>query len=72
MEMTPLEANAILYEVTQGHPDANLILFAVFDESPGVCMDMIRTIYRKKKFGAVWVRMFREQQLSPARFMKYL
>lgn len=69
--MTPLEANWMLYEVTQGRPDASAILFAVFDENPSVCLEMIRAIHRKQKFGAVWVRLF-QKHMSPTKLLKQL
>lgn len=69
--MTPLEANWMLYEVTQGRPDASAILFAVFGENPNVCLDMVRTIHRKQKFGTVWVRMF-QKHMNPVKLLKQL
>lgn len=69
--MTWSEANAMIYEVTQGRPDASNYLFAVFEENPGVCVDMIRAIHRKQKCGAVWVRMF-QKHLNPAKLLKQL
>jgi hypothetical protein len=57
--------------VTQGRPDASAILFAVFDENPNVCLDMIRTIHKKQKCGAVWVRMF-QKHMNPAKLLKQL
>jgi len=55
---TPVEGNAMLYQVTQGHPKAIRILFDTFDKNPSVCMEMIRTILRTKRYGIVWVRDF--------------
>ena len=42
--MTPSEANAVIYEVTQGRPDASTILFAVFEENPNVCLDILKQL----------------------------
>ncbi len=66
-----MEANALLYEVTQGRPDASAILFAVFEENPNVCTDMIRMIHRKQKGGVTWVRMF-QKHMNPAKLLKQL
>ncbi len=75
--MTPIEANAILYEVTQGRPDASSILFALFDENPNVCMELIRAIHRSQKCGRVWVRMFQmhhnpHNPHNPSKLLKQL
>jgi len=69
--MTPIEANAILYEVTQGRPDASSILFALFDDNPNVCMELIRAIHRTQKCGKVWVRMFQKHH-NPSKLLKQL
>jgi hypothetical protein len=69
--MTPSEANAMIYEVTQGRPDASTILFAVFEENPNACLDMIRAIHRKQKCGAAWVRLF-QKHTNPAKLLKQL
>ncbi len=69
--MTPCEGNALLYEITRGSRRASEILFAVFDENPSACMDMISTILKKKRFGHAWVRVF-EQNPNPIKFIRTL
>ncbi len=56
--MTPIEANALLYQATQGHPLASRILFESFEKNPTMCMSLIRAILRTRKYGIVWVHEF--------------